>query len=260
MKSAAASNSFHHPSSAHAKASFIPPAAPNSMGWPSIANPSHVMNRITNEYGIYPRGDIRTVHTDLNARKKSSGSSTAVSSSTKAKPVSKNGKIQIVLLQPVPSLGQTGDVVFVSSAIFQNTLKRNGKARLISEEEVAKLEEERMAAEEEFMEAALDMKRSIEESCDANDAALTIARKAGPEGNLFARVNPKIIMEALKESFSESKSGWDWDGKQVKLTKVADFQGNEVKKMDVKTIGEYTVDLSLGKGVDVTFQMSIVAE
>ena len=34
------------------------------------------------------------------------------------------GKIHVVLLEQVPNIGQSGDVVFVSSAIFQNQLKR----------------------------------------------------------------------------------------------------------------------------------------
>lgn len=208
------------------------------------------MNRIATGYGTYD--------TAQRARpKKSSGtdnSSSGGGGSTKVKPVSKNGKIQVVLLKPVPDLGQTGDVVFVSSAIFQNTLKRNGKARLISEEEVAKLEAEKMEAEKELMEMALDTKRLIEETCTKD--GFRIERKAGPEGNLFARVNPKIIMEALKESFPDGA----WDEKGVKLIKVRDDGGDEVKKMDIKTVGTYTVDLTLGKGVDATFSLEIVAE
>jgi ribosomal protein L9 len=158
--------------------------------------------------------------------------------------------------------------VFVSSAIFQNTLKRDGKARLISEEEVAKLEEEKEEHEKELLEMALQTKKMIEEAMLENlneqcsiegeicGVALTVERKAGPEGNLFARVNPKIIIEALKERFP----GGAWDGKQVKLNKIKDSEGSEVKKMDIKTTGDYTIDLSLGRGVDVTFIMSMVAE
>ena len=242
-----------YPSSTYAKASFIPPAAPSSVGWPSAANPQRVMNRIATGYGTYQRD------TSQLAKKKGS-SGTSSGASTKVKPVSKNGKIQVVLLKSVPELGQTGDVVFVSSAIFQNTLKRNGKARLISEEEVAQLEKEKEEAEEEFKEMASQTKQMIEEAAqqckDGSNLALTIKRKAGPEGNLFARVNPKIIMEALKETYPDGA----WDGKQVKLNEVEDSEGNDVKKMDIKTVGEYMVDLSLGMGIDVTFAMSIVAE
>ena len=243
-----------HPSSTYAKASFIPPAAPSSVGWPSAANPQRVMNRIATGYGTYQRDTAQL------AKKKGGSSNTSSGASTKVKPVSKNGKIQVVLLKTVPDLGQTGDVVFVSSAIFQNTLKRNGKARLISEEEVAKLEEEKEEAEKELKEMALQTKQMIEETAqqckDGSNLALTIKRKAGPEGNLFARVNPKIIMESLKETYPDGA----WDGKQVKLNKVQDSEGKDVKKMDIKTVGEYTVDLSLGMGVDVSFVMSIDAE
>ncbi|KAL3767410.1 hypothetical protein ACHAWO_013851 [Cyclotella atomus] len=262
-----ASRSPSYPSTTYAKASFIPPAAPSSVGWPSAANPQRVMHRIATGYGTY------TDTIALRARPKKAGgasasSSTSSSNSTKTKPVSKNGKIQVVLLKSDPDLGQTGDVIFVSSAIFQNTLKRNGKARLISEEEVAKLEREKMEAEEEMKAKALDAKRLIEESggsCNTipegdRGVALAIVRKAGPEGNLFARVNPKIIMDELKDKFASLESDV-WDAKGVKLLGVKEFEGgDEVKKMDVKTVGKYIVDLTLGKGVDVTFVMEILAE
>eukprot|EP00956_Cyclotella_meneghiniana_P016937 scaffold27272_cov71-Cyclotella_meneghiniana.AAC.4 len=246
------------PTTSYAKASFIPPAAPSSVGWPSTASPQRVMDRIATGYGTYHPD--RTVHL---AKKNGGGGSSSGSgggTSAKIKPVSKNGKIQVVLLKPVQELGQTGDVVFVSSAIFQNTLKRSGKARLISEDEVAKLEQEKEEAQKEMIETALKTKQMIEEAAqqckDGTDAALIISRKAGPDGNLFARVNPKIIIESLKESFPDGA----FDGKQVKLVKVKDSEGGDVKRMDVKNVGLYTVDLSLEKGVDVTFGMSIVAE
>ena len=140
--------------------------------------------------------------------------------------------------------------------MFQNTLQRNGKARLISAEEVAKLEAERMESEKEWMGQVMDVKKRIEELYNGDAGRLRIGRKAGPEGNLFARVNAKVIMEALQDEFPQDL----WDDKGVKLVKVRDSAGAEVKKMDIKTMGEYEADLTFGKGVDVTFSMEIVAE
>ena len=183
------------------------------------------------------------------------------------------GKIQVVLLEQVPNIGQSGDVVFVSSAIFQNQLKRNNKARLISAEEVQRMEEERAQEEKEMIEKAKATKEMLEEAMvekisdaeqcssseDENDicgVALELKRKAGPEGNLFGGVNPTMIMEELKSRYPSGS----WDGRQVKVTDVKDSDGKDVKKKDIKHIGDYTVTVALGKGVDVTFIVSILEE
>ena len=183
------------------------------------------------------------------------------------------GKIQVVLLEQVPNIGQSGDVVFVSSAIFQNQLKRNNKARLISAEEVQRMEEERAQEEKEMIEKAKATKEMLEEAMvqkisdaeqcssseDGNDicgVALELKRKAGPEGNLFGGVNPKMIMEELKSRYPNGS----WDGRLVKVTDVKDSDGKDVKKKDIKHIGDYTVTVALGKGVDVTFIVSILEE
>ena len=183
------------------------------------------------------------------------------------------GKIQVVLLEQVPNIGQSGDVVFVSSAIFQNQLKRNNKARLISAEEVQRMEEERAQEEKEMIEKAKATKEMLEEAMvekisdaeqcssseDENDicgVALELKRKAGPEGNLFGGVNPKMIMEELKSRYPSGS----WDGRQVKVTDVKDSDGKDVKKKDIKHTGDYTVTVALGTGVDVTFIVSVLEE
>jgi len=174
-------------------------------------------------------------------------------------------------LETVPKVGQSGDVVFVSSAIFQNQLKRSNKARLISEEEVQAMEAEKAAAEKEMLEDAIKTKQMLEEAMvekisdaeqcatDGDDicgVALEMKRKAGPEGNLFGGVNPKMVMDALKQAYPQGS----WDGRQVKLTDVKDSDGKDVKKKDIKHTGDYTVSVTLGKGVDVTFILSILEE
>jgi hypothetical protein len=65
-------------------------------------------------------------------------------------------------------------------------------------------------------------------------------------------------MDELKDKFATG--AWD-NAKGVKLLGVTEYEGGEeVKKMDIKTVGKYTVHLSLGMGVDATFVMEIVAE
>ncbi|KAK1748683.1 hypothetical protein QTG54_000622 [Skeletonema marinoi] len=148
------------------------------------------------------------------------------------------------MLTSVPNIGQAGDIIFVSSAVFQNQLQRQKKARLISAEEVANLEAEKQKEEAEATQKAVDTKKMMEEvmfeslgeECSTDQdicgVALTMKRKAGPEAGREA----------------------------VKLTEMKDSDGKDVKKKDIKHTGEYTCVVKLGNDVDVTFILSVVAE
>lgn len=234
--------------------------AQQSAGWPSAVNhPSRAKQQIATGYGTYrvvsPASSSST--SSLNAKKKGGGGGGGAATA-------KKGKVQVQLLETVPDIGQSGDIVFVSSAVFQNQLQRSNKARRISEEEVQQLEQEREEQEQEVIDMAVKTKGMVEEvmaslgggDADSCGVALTMKRKAGPEGNLFGGVNPKMIFDALKEGYPEGS----WDGKQVKITQLKDSDGKAVKRMDIKTTGEYTVSVALAKGVDVTFILSILAE
>jgi len=252
----------------YAKATFVPPAAlslvsplkrvKSSAGWPSAVNhPSRAHQQIANGYGTYSMAS-----TSLLAKKKKGGG---------GDPVSKKSKVHVKLLETVRPYGQKGDLVFVSTAVYNNQLKLSNKARIISDEEVQKLELEKEAHEQEMLEMAKKTKAIMEEAmvenlggedfCEADGdiicgVGLVMKRKSGPEGNLFGAVNPKVVMEALKQKFPKGS----WDGKQVKLVTVKDVDGKDVKKKDIKHIGEYSMTVSLGKDVDVDFILSILAE
>mmetsp|Transcript_19711 Transcript_19711/g.28078 ORF Transcript_19711/g.28078 Transcript_19711/m.28078 type:complete len:280 (+) Transcript_19711:70-909(+) len=259
-KSPPSSSSKNKAASTYSKASFVPPAAPTitKAGWPSAANhPSRIQQQIITGYG-----------TELFGRKKNNAAASSSTKTAAVPPVTKNGKIQIKMLASVPQIGQAGDIVFVSSAVFQNQLQRQKKARLISAEEVALIEAEKQQQEAEATQKAIDTKmmmeeamlESIGEECSTDQdicgVALTMARKAGPEGNLFGGINPKMIMDELANTFPDGS----WEGKQVKLTDMKDSDGKDVKKKDIKHTGEYTCVVKLGNDVDVTFILSVVAE
>lgn len=271
---ASAEPSPSSPRATYSKTSFIAPASPtivspikssrpnNKPGWPSALNhPSRAQQQIVNGYGTYQSAST----TSLYGKKKKGGGG----GGSAGQPVAnKKGQIQVVMLETVPNVGQSGDIIFVSSPVFQNQLQLSKKARLISAEEVAKIEAEEAAEQAEATEMAKKTKGMLEEvmayynenngggSDDTCGVALTMKRKAGPEGNLFGGINPKMVMEALKKTYPEGS----WDGKQVKLTDVKDKDGKDVKKKDIKHTGDYTMSVALGNGVDVTFILSVGAE
>lgn len=263
-KAATARSSTH----TYTKASFVPPAAPSltKAGWSSAANhPSRVQRQIITGYGTYYYAPT----SPLFGRKKINESSSSTTKTAAVPPVTKNGKVQIKLLVTVPNLGQSGDILFVSSAVFQNQLQKSKKARLISADEVALIEAEKRKEEEETKAKAIQTKKMMEEKmlpsfsgeCSTDEdilcgVLLTMKRKAGAEGNLFGGINPKMIMDELATTFPDG----NWEGKQVKLTDIKDSDGNEVKKKDIKQTGDYTCVVKLGSEVDVTFILSVVAE
>ncbi|KAL9180458.1 hypothetical protein ACHAXT_008428 [Thalassiosira profunda] len=273
LASAAAAPPASSPKTTYAKVGFVPPASPtlvsplaprqSAAGWPSTAkqHQARINHQIATGYGTYTADSPSP--TSLFGKKKKGGGGGGGTAT-------KKGKLQIQLLETVPQLGQKGDVIFVASAVFHNQLRGANKARLIGEEEVKQMEAEQEEEQKEMAENARRTKAMLEEAmvenlggeeqCDDNGdicgVALELKRKAGPEGNLFGGVNPKMVMEALKERYPEGS----WDGKQVKLTEVKDMEGKDVKKKDIKHTGEYTMSVSLGKDVDVTFVLSIAAE
>jgi ribosomal protein L9 len=59
--------------------------------------------------------------------------------------------------------------------------------------------------------------------------ALEMKRNSA-SGNIFGGVNPKMIMDALKEQYPKGSL----DGRQVKLTDMKDSEGKDVTKKDIK--------------------------
>lgn len=212
------------------------------------------------------------VQTSIHAQKKGGGSGGGGGDA-----VSKKGKMQVQLLETIPNIGQSGDIILVSSAVFQNQLKRGNKARLITDEEIERIEQKKAEEDQRMIEMAMQTKALLEEamvenlggedqcatttssSGDDNDicgVALQLKRKAGPEGNLFGGVNPKMVLDALKERYPNGS----WEGRQVKLLDMKDSNGTDVKGKDIKHVGDYTIRISLWRGIDVTFILSILPE
>ena len=196
----------------------------------------------------------------------------------------KRGKVHVQLLETIPSIGQKGDITYVSPAVYQNQLKRGNRARLITDEEVRRMEDDKSEVDRSLLEAAMRTKVELEgamvvdnsredgqrrsrrrstadESSSISSSicgvALEMKRRAGPEGNLFGGVTPRMILDGLKARYPAGS----WDGKLVKVTTVKDAEsGNEIKTKDIKRIGEYTITVMLWKDIDVTFILSIAAE
>lgn len=172
--------------------------------------------------------------------------STALASKKKAASAPASKKIQVKLLKYVEGTGQKGEIVMVTPAFFQNKLRPAKAAEIISDEEVQEAAAQAEALEKATTEQAKALKSRIE------DLSLVIRRKAGPDGQLFGGVGPKVIIDALKEELQD-------DFLQQKGVKIiALTSADAAVKGDIKHIGEFRVRLSLTR--DVAAELALVVK
>jgi len=167
----------------------------------------------------------------------------------KKQAIGKGGKLQVKLLKYVEGTGKIGDVVMVAPAFFENKLKREKAAVLISDEEIAAQKEEDESQLKEKIQAAKDVQEKLK------DFTLVIPHKAGPSGHLFGGISNKLILDELKKNFPAGAL----EGKQVKITSVEGEDGKKMKH-DIKDLGDFTVNISLFKDIDANLIVSVIEE
>eukprot|EP00522_Entomoneis_paludosa_P012023 CAMPEP_0172443936 /NCGR_PEP_ID=MMETSP1065-20121228/4119_1 /TAXON_ID=265537 /ORGANISM="Amphiprora paludosa, Strain CCMP125" /LENGTH=213 /DNA_ID=CAMNT_0013194341 /DNA_START=191 /DNA_END=832 /DNA_ORIENTATION=+ len=187
-----------------------------------------------------------TTTTLLQAKKSGGGAATA---GTK--------KVQVKMLKHVKGTGQAGEVVMVTPAYFNNKLRPTKSAVVISDEEKQKEEQEQLAAEKATLDQATALQSVLTAASDDDGAsfALVIPSKAGPAGQLFGGIGPKIIMEELKKQVPHPF--WEEARKGVKITAIMDGDAKKIRG-DIKHTGDYSVSLSLTKDVMAKFSVNIV--
>jgi len=166
----------------------------------------------------------------LFAKKKKSSSSPNTSKKT----------VQVKLLKHIAGTGQAGDVITVTPAFYNNKLRPQQAATIISDDEVLQEQQEQAAEDQARTQAA-------NKFCETwNDQTLHLQRKAGPEGQLFGGINVKTILQELEadEELRPKIALTDGDGKKI--------------RGDIKHTGEYGATVSLTK--DVSVKIAIVVE
>ena len=212
-------------------ATFVPPASP-SITKSNTAPTPMVQAReeaVFAGYGLYKNRDT----TQLWAKKKAAAAAPK--------------KVQVKLLKNIPGTGVYGEVILVTPAFFSNKLLPEKAAVMISDEEVARLNAEAQAQEKATNEAATALKLILDE------VTVTIRRKAGPDGQLFGGIGPKILMDELKGKVNEKFL----DNKGVKVISTTDENGEKMSH-DIKHIGKFSAELALTK--DITAKIAIVVD
>jgi large subunit ribosomal protein L9 len=147
--------------------------------------------------------------------------------------------MEIILREDIDKLGQRGEVVKVASGYARNYLLPRKLAVAATESNKKIVEQERQA----------HLRRETKVQGEAQDLAklmggveLTIAQKAGENGQLFGSVTSADLAAALE------KQGYTIERKKIQLDEP------------IKNLGDYTVAVKLHRDVAVELPVHVVAE
>jgi large subunit ribosomal protein L9 len=148
--------------------------------------------------------------------------------------------MELILLQKVANLGNIGDRIRVKSGYARNYLLPQGKATLVTAENVARFEAQRAELERR---AHNDLQEAQRRAAALEGFKLTITAKAGTEGKLFGSIGTADISEAA------SAAGHALERSEVRLPAGP-----------LRTVGEHTVQLHLHTDVNVPLTVIVAAE
>ena len=148
--------------------------------------------------------------------------------------------MEIILLQKVANLGVIGDRVKVKSGYARNFLVPTGRATLATAANIAKFEAQRAVLEAKANE---ELTAAQERALKFENFKLELKAKAGTEGKLFGSIGTADIAEAAVRA-----------GQSISRSEVRMPTG------PIRTTGDHQVQLHLHTDVDVTLNVTIVAE
>ena len=145
--------------------------------------------------------------------------------------------MDVILLERVAKLGHLGEVVKVKNGYARNFLLPRGKALRANDANKAKFEVQRASLEAKNAE---NRKGAEADAKKIDGKSFVIIRQAGKSGQLYGSVSPRDIAEA-----AAAKTGVAVSRNHVELLNP------------IKTIGLYTVDVSLHPEVQVKVTVNV---
>lgn len=145
--------------------------------------------------------------------------------------------MKVVLLQDVKSLGKKGELVTASDGYARNYLFPKGLAKEANAQamnELKNAEQSKKFKKDTEIAAANKAKEALEGS------KFVIKAKAGDSGKLFGSITPKEISAEIKRQKS-----LDIDKRKIVL------------KREIKTVGEYNVEIKLYTGISANVDIAV---
>jgi large subunit ribosomal protein L9 len=146
--------------------------------------------------------------------------------------------MKILLIKDVKGLGKAGEIKNAKDGYARNYLIPKGFAKLATPEVIKEWEEEQKRKEVELKKEIAklnELKEKIEST------PIIIKHKLGANGQLYGAITNKEVAEALKEK------GIEIDKKHIEMKQI-------------KTVGEYEIDIKLGHGIHAKLKLIVEGE
>ena len=145
--------------------------------------------------------------------------------------------MKVVLLQDVKSLGKRGELVTVSDGYARNFLFPRGLAK---EANAQAMNELRNAEQSKKFKRDTEVAAAEKAKAELEGAKFVMKAKGGESGKLFGSITPKEISAEIKR-----QKGIDIDRRHIVL------------KREIKTVGEYEVEIKLYTGISAMVTVSV---
>ena len=145
--------------------------------------------------------------------------------------------MKVILTQPIPNLGDVGDVVQVADGYAVNYLLPRKIAVKADPSKLRQLEHQRRILQKRRERQLAELKELAEK---LEETSVTITARAGEEDRLFGSVTNTQIAEALAEQ------GIRIDKKQIQIDEP------------IKSLGVYKVAVKLGMGVQANLKLWVI--
>jgi large subunit ribosomal protein L9 len=146
--------------------------------------------------------------------------------------------MKVLLIKDVKGLGKAGEIKNAKDGYARNFLIPKGFAKLATPEVIKEWEEEQKRKEAELKKELArlnELKEKIEST------PIVIKHKLGANGQLYGAITNKEVAEALKEK------GIEIDKKHIEMKQI-------------KSVGEYEVDVKLGHGIHAKLKLIVEGE
>lgn len=148
--------------------------------------------------------------------------------------------MQVILLEDIEKLGNTGEMVTVKPGYARNFLLPKGYALFADDATIAEFEKRKEKLEAEAQERRVKAEATKE---SIEDSAVKVNARAGESGKLYGSITKEDMAQAIKEQLN-----LDIDKHKIRL------------KDNVNSIGDHKFQVGLGSGILVNLVLQVVAQ
>ena len=148
--------------------------------------------------------------------------------------------MQVILLTDIKNVGKKDQIINANDGYARNFLFPKKLAVEATKDNLLKLQAKK---DSKAHQKNLEIEANKQIAQKIESLTLELKVKAGANGKTFGGITSKEVSEALK-----NKIGIEIDKKKIIL------------KDTIKTLGNYSVDIKFGDGVNAKLQLSVIAE